>query len=114
MDSNSQAYEQARQLAQTIVATEAFKEYRTAKKQVEQKADLKERIAQIRSLQMELDLAQISGHILQEGQAKTIKTQIEELERDERIAFFFIAEARFVQFFNELQGIIQKLIEQNF
>lgn len=114
MDNNQQAYEQARQLAQTIIATEAYNEYRTAKKQVEQKADLKERIAQIRSLQMELDLARISGHILPEGQVKTIKNQIEELERDERIAFFFIAEARFVRFFNELQAIIQRVVEQNF
>ncbi|MEN6390505.1 MAG: YlbF family regulator [Syntrophomonas sp.] len=114
MDSNNQAYEKAHQLAQTIVATEAYEDYRTAKKQIEQKADLKDQIAQIRSLQMELDCARISGHILPEGQVKTIKTQIEELERDERVAFFFIAEARFIQFFNEIQGIIQRIIEQNF
>jgi len=114
MDSNSRAYERAHELAQAIVGTEAYEAYRTAKKQIEQKPELRERIAQIRSLQMELDRARISGHSLPEGQVNTIRTEIEKLERDERIAYFFITEARFIKVFNEIQGIIQRVIEQNF
>lgn len=114
MENNSRAHEKAQELAQIIVATEAFEAYRSAKKQIDQKLDLKERISRIRELQMELDRAQISGHLLPEGQIKTIRSQIEDLGRDERIAYFFVAEARFIQFFNDLQGIIQKAIEQNF
>lgn len=114
MDSSSNPHDRAHDLARAIVAHETYEAYRLAKKQIEQKTELKERIGKIRALQMELDCAQISGHILPEGQVKTIRSEIEELGRDERIAYFFVAESRFIQFFNELQGIIQKAIEQNF
>lgn len=114
MDSNSRAYQKAQEFAQTIVATEAYEAYRTAKKQIDQKPDLRERIARIRELQMELDRAQLSGHLLPEGKVLTIRNQIEELERDERIAFFFLTETRFIKLFNELQVIVQRVIEQNF
>lgn len=114
MDNNTLAYDKALELAQAIVTNEFYEAYRLAKKQIDQKPELKDRIGKIRSLQMELDRAQISGHLLPEGQVKTIRTEIEELGRDERIAYFFVTEARFIQFFNDLQGIIQKTIEQNF
>jgi len=114
MDSKNRAYKIAQELAQAIVDTEAYESYRSAKKQIEQKPELKERIAQIRTLQMELDRALLSGHLLPEGQVKTIRNEIEKLEQDERIAYFFIAEARFSQVFSEIQEIIQRVIEQNF
>lgn len=107
-------YDKAHELARSILDSEVYGEYVKAKQEVESNPDYKEQVLKLRSLQMELDRAQLTGQELPPDKLVMVRGELTRMATIEAIAAFLNAEGRFIQLFNDIQGIIQKAIEDGF
>jgi len=107
-------YDKAHELARSIKESEAYQCYAAAQKQLEQNPEAKERIRQFRTLQIEVNQAQILGQALPNDKVTQLSVEYAKLNQEESIAEFFKAESMFIQMFTDVQQIIQKSIESGF
>ncbi|MDD3023851.1 MAG: YlbF family regulator [Syntrophomonadaceae bacterium] len=107
-------YDKAHELAGAIKTSEAFIGYLAAKQQMEDKAELKDKIVHLRQRQMEMNRRQILGQEIAPEEAQEISLEYAKMNQNKELAEFFRAEGVFIQMFNDIQEIIQKAIEVEF
>ncbi|HWP98463.1 MAG TPA: YlbF family regulator [Syntrophomonadaceae bacterium] len=107
-------YDTAHELARSILNSEVYGKYVTAKREVESNPEFKEQIVKLRTLQMELDRAQLTGQDLPPDKLIMVRAELARMATINEISSFLDAEGKFIQLFNDIQGIIQKAIEDGF
>jgi len=107
-------YNKAHELVRALIQNETYQRYVTAQKNLAQNPEAKEKVRQFRSLQMEVNQAEILGQPVDDGKVQQITLDYAKLNRDKSIAELFQAEGMFIQMFTDIQQIIQKGIESGF
>lgn len=111
---NGNPYDKAHELARAIKDSEAYQRYALAQQQLSHDTAAMERVRTFRSLQMEVNRAQILGQELPRDKASQVAVEYAKLNQDDNIAEFLNAEGMFMQMFTDIQQIIQKSIESGF
>jgi cell fate (sporulation/competence/biofilm development) regulator YlbF (YheA/YmcA/DUF963 family) len=109
---NTNPYDKAHELARAIVNHEVYLRYVEAKNDIEKQPDIKDRIINLRSKQMEINQAQMLGNNIPEEKVRGTALEYAQMSRNKTIARFFEAEAQFAQMFADIQEILQKAIEE--
>lgn len=107
-------YDIAHRLARAITGNEIYKEYINLKNQVEQKPELKQKIIDFRAKQLKLNQQHFIGEEVSAELVNEVSREFAELNTQPVIAEFFQAEGKFVQLFNDIQGIIHKAVQDGF
>ncbi|HZK44058.1 MAG TPA: YlbF family regulator [Syntrophomonadaceae bacterium] len=105
-------YDIAHKLANAITDSEQYQDYVKAKQVIEINPDLMEKVLNLRTKQMGLNRAQMSGEEIPDDVMVQINDEFTELNQIKELADFFDSEGKFIVLFNDIQGIIQKKIEQ--
>lgn len=109
--SNANNYDLAHELARAITKSEAFINYRQAKKEVEKNPKWKEKLLNLRQRQVEFNKAQFLGEELPKETIQELSQEFARVNQIKEIAEFLQAETTFVQMFNDVQQIINQAIE---
>jgi cell fate (sporulation/competence/biofilm development) regulator YlbF (YheA/YmcA/DUF963 family) len=107
-------YDKAHELAQAIKASNVYLDYLAAKRELEKDQELKEKLLEFRTRQMEINRTQMLGGEVPDGNINEITLEFAKMNQKKEFADFFNAEGQFIQMFNDIQEIMQKAIESGF
>ncbi len=105
-------YDKAHELARAITESAQYLNYIEAQKVIENKPELKDKLLQLRSQQIELNRAQALGEEIDQELMVQVSSEFAKLNQIQELANFFAAEGQFIILFNDIQQIIQKKVEQ--
>lgn len=104
-------FDKARELAQSIKQSQAFKRYLAAKQVLDRHPDYKQKILKVRTVQMEVNRAHVLGTELPADLLSELSQQLAEANQYHEIAEFFAAETDYVNMFQEIQNIINSALD---
>ncbi len=107
-------YDKAHELVRAIKDHETYQRLVAAQQVLNQDDRAKYKLNQFRTLQMEVNQAEILGQPVADEKVQQVALEYAKLNRNKLIADVFIAEAAFIQMFTDIQQIIQNGLESDF